>query len=76
MGRYDVVGPCAFMVDGRAVHHTRPGAAGVHIDDCQAAPLVKAGQLAPCSLPAQATGGHADSPPVRRRTNRTPSVNI
>lgn len=48
MSLFDVVEPCAFKAaDGRAVHHTRPGASGVEIDDREAAPLVEAGKLVP-----------------------------
>lgn len=48
MGLFDVVEPCAFLAaDGRAVHHTRPGAVGVEIDDAEAAPMVEAGKLVP-----------------------------
>lgn len=48
MSLFDVIEPCAFKAaDGRAVHHTRPGAVGVAIDDAEAAALVEAGKLAP-----------------------------
>lgn len=76
MGRYDVVAPCAFMVDGRAVHHTRPGAV-VEIGDDQAASLVAGGQLArrPLPPPAPESGQTVDDTaatqvPSRRRQPR------
>ena len=46
MGLYTVVAPCIVTVNGRAEHHTRSGPV-VEVDDKQAAPLVKAGQLEP-----------------------------
>lgn len=60
MSLFDVVEPCAFLAaDGRAVHHTRPGAVGVEIDDREAAPLVEAGKL----VPHAADTAPADKPP-------------
>lgn len=44
MGFYQVVQPCAFVADGRAVHYTRPGMV-VEVADRLAAPLVDSGKL-------------------------------
>ncbi|RFZ15020.1 hypothetical protein VIMS_02450 [Mycobacterium marinum] len=47
MGRYSVAGPCSLMVDGRAVHYTRPDSRLIEVDDETAAPLVDEGKLTP-----------------------------
>ncbi|RFZ48233.1 hypothetical protein [Mycobacterium marinum] len=44
MGFYQVVQPCAFVADGRAVHYTKPGMV-VEVGDGDAAALVQSGQL-------------------------------
>lgn len=52
MGRYAVAGPCAVMVDGRAVHYTRPDSRVIEVDDDAAAPLVESGALVAHGHPA------------------------
>ena len=47
MALYDVVAPCSFMADGRAVHYRQPGAEPVEIAQSDAAPLVEVGVLVP-----------------------------
>ncbi|RFZ11188.1 hypothetical protein DSM43518_02028 [Mycobacterium marinum] len=52
MGRYSVAEPCSLMVDGRAVHYTRPDSRLIEVDDETAAPLVDEGKLTPQRPPA------------------------